>query len=57
MKKKNMKSKKYRNTRNEAEEHNTWCIRKVIGTNMINKLQNQGCLMQKRQLKIIGQGV
>ena len=25
--------------------------------NMINELQNQGCLMQKRQLKIIGQDI
>jgi len=57
MKKKNMKSKKYRNIRNEVEEHNTWCIEKVIGMNMINGSQNQGCLIQKRQLKIIGQGV
>jgi len=36
-----MKSKKYRNTGNEAEEHNTWCIGKVIGINIINGSQNQ----------------
>ena len=57
MRKKNMKLKKYGSTGNKAGEHNTWCIRKVIEINMINRLWNQGCLMQKRQLKIIEQGV
>ena len=48
MKKKNIKSKKYGNTENKVEEHNTWCIGKVMGTSIINGLQNYGYLMQKR---------
>ena len=39
------------------KKRNIWCIEKVMRTNMINGLQNQGCLMQKRWLKIIEQGV
>ena len=42
-----MKLKKYESTENKAEVHNTQCIVKVMGMNMINGLQNQGCLMQK----------
>jgi len=57
IRKKNMKSKKYRSTGNEAEEHNTWCIEKVMGMSMINRSWNQSYLMQKRQLKTIRQGV
>ena len=52
-----MKSKKYGNTGNEIEEHNTWYIGKIMGTSMINGLQNKGYFMQKRQLKTIGWGV
>jgi len=48
MRKKNMKSKKYRSTGNKVKEYNTWYIEKVIGTSIINGLWNQGCLMQKR---------
>ena len=44
----NMKLKKYGSIGNEAEEHNTWCIGKVMGTNMINGSWNQSCLIQKR---------
>jgi len=40
MRKKNIKLKKYGSIGNEAEEHNIWCIGKVIGMNMINELQN-----------------
>jgi len=52
-----MKSKKYRSTGNEIEEHNTWCIGKVMEISMINRSQNQGCLILKKQLKTIRQGV
>ena len=38
MKKRNMKSKKFRNIENVEEEHNTWYIGKVMGMNMINGL-------------------
>jgi len=55
MKKRNMKLKKYGNIENMEEGCNIWCIRKVMEMNTINGLQKQGCLMQKRQLKIIGQ--
>jgi len=57
MRKKNTKLKKYRSTGNEAEECNIWYIGKVMGMNIINGLQKQVCLIQKRQLKTIGQGV
>ena len=57
MKKRNTKLKKYRRIRNVKNKCNTWCIRKIMEMNMINELQNQGCLMQKRQLKIIGQDI
>jgi len=40
MMKKNIKSKKYGSIRNKAEEHNTWCIGKVIEMSMINGLWN-----------------
>ena len=40
-----MKLKKYESIRNKTEKHNTWCIEKVIETNIINELWNQGCLM------------
>jgi len=52
-----MKLKKYESIGNKAERCNTWYIGKVIGMNMINGSWNQGCLMQGKQLKIIGQGV
>ena len=40
-----MKSKKYENTGNKTEGHNTQCIIKVMEMNMINGLWNQDCLM------------
>ena len=55
MKKRNMKSKKFRNIGNMEERCNIWYIGKVMEMNMINRLQKWGCLMQKRQLKTIGQ--
>ena len=48
-----MKLKKYESTGNKAEKHNTWCIGKIMGMSMINRLQNQGCFIQKRRLKTI----
>ena len=48
MRKKNMKLKKYESIGNKVEEHDTWCIGKVMRTNMINGSWNQGCLMQKK---------
>ena len=51
-----MKLKKSRSIKNKNSEHNTWYIKRVMEMNMTNRLQKQGCLMQKRQLKIIGQG-
>jgi len=36
MKKKNMKWKKYGSTGHEDGEHNTWCIGRAMGMNMIN---------------------
>ena len=45
MRKKNIKLKKYRSTGNKVEKHNTWCIKKVMGMSMINKLWNQSCLI------------
>ena len=57
MKKRSIKLKKYGSIENKAEKHNIWCTGKVIGTSMTNRLQNQGCLIQERQLKTIRQGV
>ena len=48
-----MKLKKLGSIENKAEEHNIWCTGKVIETNIINRSQNQSCLMQERQLKTI----
>ena len=53
MKKRNMKLKKYESIENKTGECNIWYTGKVMGTNMTNRLQNQCCLMQKRQLNII----
>ena len=53
MKKKNTKLKKYGSIENKAEEHNIWCTGRAMGMNITNELQNQGCLMQRRQLRII----
>jgi len=55
MRKKNTKLKKSESIENKDREHNTWCIGMVMETNMTNELQNQSCLMQKKQLKIIEQ--
>jgi len=33
-----MKSKKYESIENKVEEHNTWCIGKVMEMSMINRL-------------------
>ena len=57
MKKKNTKLKKYGSIGKKAEECNTWCIRKIMGMNMINRSWNWGCFMQGRWLKIISQGI
>ena len=57
MRKKNTKLKKYRSTGNEAEEYSIWYIGKNIETNTINGLWKQCYLMQKGQLKTIGQGI
>ena len=57
MRKKNMKLKKLESTENRVKEYNISCIGKVIEINMTNELWNQGCFIQKRQLKTIGQGV
>ena len=48
MKKKGMKLKKSGSIENEAEEHNIWYTGKVMEMNMINRSQNQDCLMQGR---------
>ena len=48
MRKKSMKLKKYRSIENKTEKHNIWYIGKVMGMNIINRSQNQGCLIQKR---------
>jgi len=53
MKKRNTKSNKYESIENKVEECG---IGRVMGMSMTNRLQNQGCLMQKGQLKTIGQG-
>ena len=50
-----MKLKKLGSTENKKGKHNFQYIGKGMGTNMTNRLQKQGCLMQKRQLKITGQ--
>ena len=55
MKKRNMKSKKFRNIGNMEERYNIWYIGKVMEMNMINRLQKWGYLMQKKRLKTIGQ--
>ena len=51
-----MKSKKYRSIENKAKECSIWYIGRVISMYITNRLQNQDCLMQKRQLKTIEQG-
>ena len=40
MKKRNMKSKKYKSIGNETKKHSIWYIGKVMGTSMTNGLQN-----------------
>jgi len=57
MKKKNIKLRKLESIGNRIDEYNNSCIRKDMKMNMINGLQKWGCLMQKRQLKTIGQGI
>ena len=49
MKKKNMKLKKYGSIGNEEEGYNIWYTGRGTETNTINRLQKQGCFMQKRQ--------
>jgi len=56
MKKRNMKLKKSGSIENKNGKYNTWYIGRVMGMNMTNELQKQCFLMQKRQLKTIGQG-
>ena len=51
-----MKSKKYKSIENKTKECSIWYIRRVMDMYMTNELQNQGCPMQKRQLKTIEQG-
>ena len=51
-----MKLKKSGSIENEDREHNTWYIGRAMEMNMINRLQKQCCLMQKRWLKTISQG-
>ena len=53
IKKRNIKLKKYRSTGNKIKGHNIWCTGKAMEMNMTNGSQNQGYLMQKRQLKTI----
>ena len=52
-----MKSKKYKSTENKAEEYNIWCTGKVMEISITNGSWNQGCFIQRRQLKTIRQGV
>ena len=55
MKKKNIKQKKLEIIKNENMAYNFQYIGKVMGTNIISRLQKQSYHMLKRQLKIIGQ--
>jgi len=48
IKKRNIKSKKYRSIENEKEGHNTYYTGRATEMNMINGSQKWGCLMQKR---------
>ena len=57
MRKKDTKLKKYESRGNETEKCSVWYIGKATRTNMINRLQKQGYLMQKELLKTIGQGI
>ena len=50
-----MRWKKLGSTENEEGGRNTWFTEKNMEMNMINGQQKQGCLMQKRWLKTIGQ--
>ena len=50
-----MKQKTSESTKRRNRELNTWFIGKDIGMNTINKQQKWGCLIQKGQLKTIGQ--
>ncbi len=52
-----MKSRKLRSIENEEEGHNISYIGRATEMNIINGLQKQSCLMQKKQLKTIGQGI
>ena len=52
-----MKLRKLGSIGNEAEGHNTLCIGRATEMNMTNGLWKQGCLIQRRQLKIIGQDI
>ena len=54
MRKKDTKLKKYESRGNETEKCSVWYIGKATRTNMINRLQKQGYLMQKELLKTIG---
>jgi len=40
--------KKYESTGNKEEKYSIWYIGKVTEMNMINGLQKQDCLMQRR---------
>ena len=57
MRKKDTKLKKYESRGNETEKCSVWYIGKATRTNMINRLQKQGYLMQKELLKTIGRGI
>ena len=50
-----MKWKKLGNTRRRDRELNIWYTGKVMEMSTTNRLRKQGCLMQKGQLKTIGQ--
>ena len=49
IRKKNMKLKKLGSIGNKVKRRNTLCIGKVIGMSITNRLQNWGCLMQRKQ--------
>ena len=52
-----MKLRKLGSIENGVDRHNISCIGRAMEMNMINRSQKQGCLMQERRLKIIGQGI
>ena len=50
---KKYKSKKYRSIENEEKRYNTYYTGRAMEISIINRLQKQDYLMQKRQLKTI----